>query len=229
MIEGTAPRRGRPAGKTGKGEATRARIVLAARAVYGEQGTHGTTVQRILKEAGVSRPTFYKYFASVPEVIDEIVQACNAEVEGLFVKVFAQPQQAFYDYLPMALSGYLNWGRSLGPLMTTRFRELHDLSSPVSRHRDGHNDRIVNILHEAMVKHGRTPADVLALKTLVQGIEHLGYQFCTEAEHTEMPRYIAVMARLCVSMIGNREDWEAMLASPFFSRLMGLGESRNTL
>jgi len=224
MSEVTAPRRGRPPGKTGKGEETRARILLATRTVYGEQGTNGTTVQRILKAAGVSRPTFYKYFASVPEVIDEIVQACNAEVEGLFLKVFAQPQKTFYDYLLIALSGYLNWGRSQGPLMTTRFRELHDLSSPVSRHRDVHNQRIVTILHEAMVKHGRTPADVLALTTLVQGIEHLGYQFCTEAEHTDMPRYIAIMARLCVSMIGNRDDWQAMLASPFFSRLMALEE-----
>jgi AcrR family transcriptional regulator len=183
---------------------------------------HGTTVQRILKEAGISRPTFYKYFASAPEVIDEIVQSCNAEVEGLFVKVFAQPQKAFYDYLPMALSGYLNWGRSLGPLMIARFRELHDVSSPVSRYRDAHNERIVMILHEAMKAHGRTPPDSLALKTLVQGIEHLGYQFCAEAEHTDMPRYITVMARLCVSMLGQREDWEAMLASPFFSRLMAL-------
>lgn len=222
MNERAAQRRGSPAGKNGKAEATRARILAAGRSVYGKQGIHGTTVQRILKEAGISRPTFYKYFASSAEVIDDIVQSCNAEVEGLFLKVFAQPQKAFYDYLPMALSGYLNWGRSLGPLMTARFRELHDLSSPVSRYRDAHNQRIVTILHDAMQAHGRTPPDGLALETLVQGIEHLGYQFCAEAEHTDMPRYITVMARLCVSMLGKREDWDAMLASPFFSRLMAL-------
>ena len=141
MSEGAAQRRGGVAGNS-KAEATRARILAAGRTVYGEQGMHGTTVQRILKEAGISRPTFYKYFASAPEVIDEIVQSCNAEVEGLFVKVFAQPQKAFYDYLPMALSGYLNWGRSLGPLMIARFRELHDVSSPVSRYRDAHNSAL---------------------------------------------------------------------------------------
>ena len=221
MSERAAQRRGSVAGNS-KAEATRARILAAGRTVYGEQGMHGTTVQRILKVAGISRPTFYKYFASAPEVIDEIVQSCNTEVEGLFLKVFAQPQSAFYDYLPVALRGYLNWGRSLGPLMIARFRELHDVSSPVSRYRDAHNERIVMILHEAMQAHGRTPPDSLALKTLVQGIEHLGYQFCAEAEHTDMPRYITVMARLCVSMLGQREDWEAMLASPFFSRLMAL-------
>jgi AcrR family transcriptional regulator len=182
-------------------------------------------VALILKQAQVSRPTFYKYFSSAVDVIDDIVRLCNEDVERLFVKVFQQPQKEFYDYLPMALSGYLNWGRSQGLLMEARFRELHDLSSPVSRYRDEHNQRIVAILHDSMVKHGRTPPDDLALTSLVQGIEHLGYQFCMQAEHTEMPRYIEVMGRLCIAMLGNRHDWQEMMASPFFSRLLGLEES----
>ena len=179
---GQKKRRGRPAGKTGD---TRERIIDAAREVYGEYGTYGTTVALILKQAQVSRPTFYKYFSSAVDVIDEIVRHCNEDVERLFVKVFEQPQKEFYDYLPMALSGYLNWGRSQGLLMEARFRELHDRSSPVSRYRDEHNQRIVAILHASMVKHGRIPPDDLALTSLVQGIEHLGYQFCMQAEHTE--------------------------------------------
>ena len=159
------------------------------------------------------------------DVIDEIIRDCNEDVERLFVKVFEQPQKEFYDYLPMALSGYLNWGRSKGLLMEARFRELHDRSSPVSRYRDEHNRRIVAILHDSMVKHGRTPPGDLALTSLVQGIEHLGYQFCMQAEHTEMPHYIQVMGRLCIAMLGNRHDWQEMMASPFFSRLLGLEES----
>tara|TARA_Y100001934_G_scaffold232542_1_gene281400 strand:+ start:753 stop:1439 length:687 start_codon:yes stop_codon:yes gene_type:complete len=219
---GQRKRRGRPAGQAGD---TRERIIAATRQVYGEHGTHGTTVALILKQADVSRPTFYKYFSSAVDVIDVIVRDCNEEVERLFVKVFEQPQKAFYDYLPVALSGYLNWGRSLGALMEARFRELHDLSSPVSRYRDEHNQRIVRIIHDSMVEHGRTPPDDLALTSLVQGIEHLGYQFCVQAEHTEMPRYIQVMGRLCIAMLGDRHDWQEMMASPFFSRLLGLEES----
>ncbi|MGJ3254886.1 MAG: TetR/AcrR family transcriptional regulator [Alcanivorax sp.] len=219
---GQRRRRGRPAGKTGD---TRERILEAAREVYGEHGTYGTTVALILKQADVSRPTFYKYFSSAVDVIDEIIRDCNEDVERLFVKVFEQPQKEFYDYLPMALSGYLNWGRSKGLLMEARFRELYDRSSPVSRYRDEHNRRIVAILHDSMVKHGRTPPGDLALTTLVQGIEHLGYQFCMQAEHTEMPHYIQVMGRLCIAMLGNRHDWQEMMASPFFSRLLGLEES----
>ena len=219
---GQKRRRGRPVGKTGD---TRERILEAAREVYGEHGTYGTTVALILKQADVSRPTFYKYFSSAVDVIDEIIRDCNEDVERLFVKVFEQPQKEFYDYLPMALSGYLNWGRSKGLLMEARFRELHDRSSPVSRYRDEHNRRIVAILHDSMVKHGRTPPGDLALTSLVQGIEHLGYQFCMQAEHTEMPHYIQVMGRLCIAMLGNRHDWQEMMASPFFSRLLRLEES----
>ena len=123
----------------------------------------------------MSRPTFYKYFSSAVDVIDEVVRQCNQEVEQLFVRIFEQPQKEFYDYLPMALSGYLNWGRSQGLLMEARFRELHDRSSPVSRYRDEHNRRIASTLHGSMVRHGRTPPDDLALTSLVQGIEHLAF------------------------------------------------------
>ncbi|WP_062816345.1 TetR/AcrR family transcriptional regulator [Alcanivorax sp. NBRC 102024] len=221
---GQKKRRGRPAGKTAD---TRERIIDAAREVYGEHGTYGTTVALILKQAQVSRPTFYKYFSSAVDVIDEVVRQCNQEVEQLFVRIFEQPQKEFYDYLPMALSGYLNWGRSQGLLMEARFRELHDRSSPVSRYRDEHNRRIASTLHSSMVRHGRTPPDDLALTSLVQGIEHLGYQFCMQAEHTEMPRYIEVMGRLCIAMLGNRHDWQEMMASPFFSRLLGLEENES--
>ena len=89
---GQKKRRGRPAGKTAD---TRERIVDAAREVYGEHGTYGTTVALILKQAQVSRPTFYKYFSSAVDVIDEVVRQCNQEVEQLFVRIFEQPQKEF--------------------------------------------------------------------------------------------------------------------------------------
>jgi len=212
-------RRGRPA--AGKKE-IRNEILEAARQVYGRHGVYGATVLLILEEAGVSRPTFYKYFSSVLDVIDEIVRACNAEAESLFVKVFEQPQKDFYDYLPIALSGYLNWGRSLGPLMEARFRELHDRSSPVSKYRDEHNRRIMETVRQAAVAHGHQEPEQLALTALVQGIEHLGYQFCVMADHTEMQAYLKVMGRLCISMLGDRGDWQRMLESPYYSRLLGL-------
>lgn len=218
---GQKKRSGRPSGNAGD---TRKRIVDAAREVYGVHGTYGTTVALILRRAQVSRPTFYKYFSSAVDAIDEVVNQCNKELERLFVKTFEQPQEEFYDYLPIALSGYLNWGRSLGLLMEARFRELHDRSSPVSLYRDDHNRRIVAILRDSMIQHGRVPPDDLALTSLVQGIEYLGYQFCVQAEHTEMPRYIEVMGRLCVAMLGDRNDWQEMMASSFFSRLLGLQE-----
>jgi AcrR family transcriptional regulator len=216
----SAPRkRGRPPGKAFD---TRERLLAATRIVYGQRGIHSTTVEMILEEAGVSRPTFYKYFASAREAIELVVVSMNDDVEALLAKIFTTEQKRYYDYLPMVLSGYLNWGRAQGTLMQARFRELHDTTSPVCTHRTAHNLRIMNMIATMMIGHGAPRPSDVALSSLVHSIEFLGYQFCVAADHSEMPIYMQVMARNAFAMLGTREDWEAAMDDAFYARLLGL-------
>jgi len=71
-------------------DATRTRLLDAARVALGRQGPRKVSLSAIATEAGVSRPTLYKYFASK---------------EALLLALSAHEQQRFRAGLAVALDG----------------------------------------------------------------------------------------------------------------------------
>lgn len=66
---------------TGRGEATRQRLLAAARSVFEARGYAGATVADVAKRAGVAHGTFYKYFESKDDVFRELT---NQIVTAMF-------------------------------------------------------------------------------------------------------------------------------------------------
>jgi len=62
-----------PPPKTGRGEATRRKILDAARREIGRKGFNEASISTITAEAGVGQGTFYIYFRSKEEVMRELV------------------------------------------------------------------------------------------------------------------------------------------------------------
>ncbi len=62
-----------PPPKTGRGEATRRKILDAARREIGAKGFSEASISAITAEAGVGQGTFYLYFRSKEEVMRELV------------------------------------------------------------------------------------------------------------------------------------------------------------
>ncbi|MEX0605569.1 MAG: helix-turn-helix domain-containing protein [Marinobacter sp.] len=201
----------------------RTRILDATREVYSERGFHGTTVELILDSAGISRPTFYKYFSSSREAVDAVDLLCHEELEAVFAEIFSVRRDSAVQYLPVVLAAYLNWGRSLGKLMETRFRELHDLNSPVGIHRTEHNKRLTGLLSDMLVADGRPVPERVALKALLNSVEYLGHQFCKNAGPEEMPAYLRTMGRVCLALLGNEADWQMIKSDPDLSDALGFG------
>ncbi|KMO40730.1 hypothetical protein VQ02_07125 [Methylobacterium variabile] len=56
-----------------RGDLTRARLRRAAAAVFARRGFHATKVSDIVREAGVSQPAFYIYFAGKEAAYDALV------------------------------------------------------------------------------------------------------------------------------------------------------------
>ncbi|MBY9078387.1 TetR/AcrR family transcriptional regulator [Paenibacillus sp. HN-1] len=57
-----------------KGEATRARLLASAEALFAAQGYHGTTVSQIVADAGVTQASFYLYFPGKEKLMNELLQ-----------------------------------------------------------------------------------------------------------------------------------------------------------
>ncbi|MBL8776887.1 MAG: TetR/AcrR family transcriptional regulator [Acidimicrobiales bacterium] len=70
-----------------RGQRTQQRILDAALTVFGEVGYHPCSIDRIAKEAGCSRISFYQYFAGKEDVFrqlaGQVARQLNASVEAL--------------------------------------------------------------------------------------------------------------------------------------------------
>ncbi len=62
-------KRGRPAGRTAEGDATRARLYDTAVRLIGERGYEATTLRDVAKRSGVSAGLLYRYFPSKRSVV----------------------------------------------------------------------------------------------------------------------------------------------------------------
>lgn len=70
-----------------RGQRTQQRILDAALRVFGEEGFHQTSIDRIAKQAGCSRVSFYQYFSSKEDVFrnltGQIARQLQASTEAL--------------------------------------------------------------------------------------------------------------------------------------------------
>lgn len=61
---------------------TREAIVEALRALIHDQPVHRITVDQLADEAGISRRTFFNYYAGIPSLVSEIIGASAQHVAG---------------------------------------------------------------------------------------------------------------------------------------------------
>lgn len=114
FTENNKPRkRGRPAGRTAEGEATRARLYDTAVRLIGEQGYEATTLRDVAQRAKVSAGLLYRYFPSKRSVVlalyDELSERFAAEAADM-------PPGKWRDRFLFALETSL---RALGPHRVT--------------------------------------------------------------------------------------------------------------
>lgn len=95
-----ADRRGRPPGKTKRGEATRQRLYDVAVRLFAEQGYDATTLRQIAREAEVSPATLYKHFPGKQAV----VLALYAQLSTRFAEqVELDPRASWHARVEVAL------------------------------------------------------------------------------------------------------------------------------
>ena len=70
----------KPQRLTPRGEATRARIVLAAAKLVYEQGAERVTLDHVMDESRVSKSQLYHYFANKDDLIHEVIRLQTAHV-----------------------------------------------------------------------------------------------------------------------------------------------------
>ena len=165
--------RGRPGASETGGDALREHIIVASTPVYAEFGHGQITVDKLMRAAEVSRPTFYRYFSDKYAVIDEIVQRANIDLCQRAIHALAQLPAAT-DAESMMAAGidvYIDWCRDTGPVVGRIYSEIHDAQSPASVYRARTLQAFVQLFETNAKRLGRDPHDRLLYVALVHCVE----------------------------------------------------------
>lgn len=185
--ERPAKGRGRPSKSEADQAEIRNRILEATAAVYGETGYHALSVQAILEKAGLSRPTFYRHFRNVDEPVRLVIAQAHQGLVDRFVNQIS-PDAGIEEKMMRAVELYLDWGKSLGPLLRPFYVELHDPLSPVSKLRPHVLGRIGDLYIKTLETSGIKLQSRLLVELMVTGIEFLGYRYYFERSRGRITR-----------------------------------------
>lgn len=204
-----APRRGRPPKTETQLDQVRERLLTATRTVFARVGYHALSVELVLAEAGVSRPTFYKYFPSLDDVVERLLTEVNEDLITRLMGALVSVEAPFAK-VEAALLAWRQWGEDLGDFLRPFFAELHNPTSPVGRHRQRTLALLTGQIATAVELLGRERPSPLRVATFLNGVEYLGYHY-----HLNTPRDAAswqetreAMFRLALGLLGEESDWD---------------------
>ena len=207
-------RRGRRPQTAHEAEQARANIVAATADVFAEHGSRGMSVALILDAAGISRPTFYRYFANAEEPLNVLLEESDRGLVGGVIGAI----DAATDDIAMTVSvidAYIGWALARGKLLGPLFSELYDRSSPVSLHRAEALDRIRAAVVRRMIELGREAPNPIALDALVNACEFLVYRAVSLGGTSDLTADArSTMIRIAVVTIGEPDDVRMALEIP---------------
>jgi AcrR family transcriptional regulator len=108
----------RPNKNVARGEATRSQLLAIATRMFAERGYEDTSVEAVLREAGVSRGSLYHHFASKEALFEAVAEGVETDVGA---RTFAAAAEAAADGPVAALrAGAVAWIRLAGDPVVQR-------------------------------------------------------------------------------------------------------------
>lgn len=153
----------------------RTEILLHAMSVFNQQGLEETSVQDLLDAANISRRTFYKYFSSKIDVLENIYTLASRVMVARFeseLPAFAT-RDAFIDgFLAIYFDYQLSVGRIIGLMMEEALRS----ASPLAAHRRVMLDKVTVILQREFARLGMPAVPYWQLMGLLWALEGASLQ-----------------------------------------------------
>lgn len=205
-------RRGRPPLTPMDIERIRRGIVDATRQVFIVVGYQEISVERVLAVARVSRPTFYKYFSSLDEAVDQVLDDASQSLLGQLQAALLKQSEPMAGIVA-AIDALRHWGEGLGELLPVLHAGLHDAASPVSRYRGRNIASLAEMIAQAMTRRGRPRPGTVHLTAFLNALEVLCFEYLmqTPGDDASWHRTRAAMVRLALGLLGDEDDWRHAL------------------
>jgi AcrR family transcriptional regulator len=171
-----------------RGTGPREAILRAAVVVFAEHGVAGTTVEDLLRQADVSRRTFYRFFGNKEEVLDALHLAAT---EALLASAREAGETATspLDHLDRVLGAYLAFVLRGGRLLLVLQGEASREGSPLSTRRKAALASLTDLAHHALRAKLNKEVDRYLITGALLGAEGVARRLVeelTSADHRPM-------------------------------------------
>ena len=177
----------------------RGRVLEGMAIAVAQKGYADTTIADIVREASVSRRTFYEYFATKAECLVALYEAASHNALKVLRAAIAQPH-AWEQRVEGALRAYLECMASNPVLMRTLFVEILHLGAEGLAARRRVNQEIAEYMLDVVGRDQVTPELAMAV---VGGIHELVLQAIEEGRVERLAEHTPTAAAL-VRAVGHR-------------------------
>lgn len=167
---------GPAAGAAAPRGSARDRLIGAATRLFYEEGIHSVGVDRVIKEAGVTRATMYNQFTGKEDLVIAYLDAQDAAIRAMFdTAASSVPDEELLDAVLAGIAEDVREHHTRGCPFINAAAEYPDATGPVreliTRHRDWFRDTLEHIAAEA----GMTrPAEIAASLVLLRDAALIG-------------------------------------------------------
>ena len=177
----------------------RGRLLEGMAVAVAQKGYAETTIADIVREASVSRRTFYEHFSTKADCLVALYEAASHNALKVLRGAIAQPQQ-WEQRVEQALRAYLECMASNPVLMRTLFVEILHLGTPGLASRRRVNQEIADYMLEVVGRDRVTPELAMAVvggihELVLQAIEQGRVEQLGELTHTASELVKAVVHR----------------------------------
>jgi AcrR family transcriptional regulator len=183
----------------------RAAIIHAAMKAFATRGYHGTSIDDVAAEAGISKALIYEHFASKQDLHDTVIAAQAAELFGRLAAA-ADPQLDAAERLRGGIDAFLGFVEERREAWRALFRDSADphLGEVVERVQRQATAAIAELMHAGLDPAPRpgTPEhdDVEMLAQMLSGaVQALAYWWY---DHRAVPRAVLVDRAMAFAWLG---------------------------
>jgi AcrR family transcriptional regulator len=188
-------------------ESHRGRLLSGMAHAVAGKGYGETTIADIVREASVSRRTFYEHFSTKAECLIALYESASHNALGV-LRDAIDPAHDWEEQLERALGAYLGCMASNPVLMRTLFIEILGLGPEGLEARRRVNreiaDYMLAVVNAGSARQKRTPITPDLAMAVVGGINELVLQAIEDGRVTELPELTATASQLVRAVAGSR-------------------------
>ena len=177
----------------------RSRLLEGMAHAVAAKGYGDTTIADIVREAAVSRRTFYEHFSTKAQCLVALYEAASHNVLKL-LRDAIDPAQPWQTQVEQALAAYLG-GMAQNPvLMRTLFIEILGLGAEGLASRRRVNQEIADFILAAVNDERATPLPMQMAMAIVGGINELVLEYIEQDKVAHLPELVAPGSRLVLAI-----------------------------